>query len=614
MVGTLKVAVFSAVNLPGLKEGTTGKVKPRDMPCPTCIVKVPGANEAKSEIWRTPTCNRTTCPVWLQRRSFFVHLNLAEKKNHNPVLPFEILHIEPNQAPITIGFVEVPLDFQLGIWNHQLELKNHPGKMGKRLGQGVLSTQIQWIPESTPLSVIPPVILPASSESPVLSGVLTIDIRSASKLRTADLLSSDPYCVVSVMCGPRTDRHFTTSIRFSSLNPTWNESHSFEVNWLLEDYEEWRRNSNSHPGILIEMFDHDEFSTDDFMGEVMIPLPTKELHKPMTLPLHSNRLKSMATAKGDLTIGVTFRTFFSPEPVDEDAEEAAEACANYFGPTRVRMESHARQVAPILEFLHFPATDLLWRSLVDQVGAAMLWKASDLRRAEVVLLSNTWLLFAVALSLLSTDPAFDTDCNNVKGSLREFFPLCFPTKPEDRIGDFGAGALIAGFASAAVATIAISQVSRFFRRAVVPWKLADQYRNERLAFWSCLGSIGFTFCFLIQLASVAFLVLAASWFSTDTLQQGLIAGACSIAMRGALPVCKAVIRGWILILAKTSGVFDGLLYYYPDLIPPPTSRKMLAVVTAAEDEDDNYELGQTAEGPLLNVGLTLASMPTVAGL
>lgn len=85
-------------------------------------------------------------------------------------------------------------------------------------------------------------------------GLLKVKVVKGTNLAIRDMLSSDPYVVLSI--GQQTVR---TNIIKSNLNPIWNEELMLSV---PQDF----------GPVKMQVFDHDTFSADDIMGEAEIDI------------------------------------------------------------------------------------------------------------------------------------------------------------------------------------------------------------------------------------------------------------------------------------------------------------------------------------------------------
>ncbi|XP_071716456.1 ADP-ribosylation factor GTPase-activating protein AGD12-like [Rutidosis leptorrhynchoides] len=119
-----------------------------------------------------------------------------------------------------------------------------------------------------------PIQKPACVEGAI--GHLKITILQGANLAVRDMLSSDPYVVVSIG-----EQKAQTTTQKSNLNPIWNEELMLSV---PEDY----------GPVKLQVFDYDTFSADDIMGEAEIDI------QPM---LTSAMAYGDASQFGDMQIG-----------------------------------------------------------------------------------------------------------------------------------------------------------------------------------------------------------------------------------------------------------------------------------------------------------------------
>ena len=120
-------------------------------------------------------------------------------------------------------------------------------------------------------------------------GIVDVHLIEGKNLIVKDIISSDPYCVLSL--GFQTRKSTTKK---NSLNPLYNEHFSFSWNGKDE--------------LVIEIFDHDDLSKDDHMGVVAIDLgflhnnPEKSFQSwhPVTHRKHRDR------QQGELDIELTY--------------------------------------------------------------------------------------------------------------------------------------------------------------------------------------------------------------------------------------------------------------------------------------------------------------------
>ncbi|EPS58515.1 hypothetical protein M569_16298, partial [Genlisea aurea] len=85
-------------------------------------------------------------------------------------------------------------------------------------------------------------------------GTLKIKVLKGTNLAIRDMLSSDPYIILSLG-----KQKVQTSVVKSNLNPVWNEELKLKI---PQDY----------GSIKVQVYDHDMFSADDIMGEAEIDI------------------------------------------------------------------------------------------------------------------------------------------------------------------------------------------------------------------------------------------------------------------------------------------------------------------------------------------------------
>ncbi|VAI60309.1 hypothetical protein VPH35_111987 [Triticum aestivum] len=85
-------------------------------------------------------------------------------------------------------------------------------------------------------------------------GQLNVTVVKGSGLAVRDMLTSDPYVVLSLG-----EQKAQTTVKASDLNPVWNEVLNLSV-------------PRNYGPLKLEVYDHDTFSADDIMGEAEIDL------------------------------------------------------------------------------------------------------------------------------------------------------------------------------------------------------------------------------------------------------------------------------------------------------------------------------------------------------
>lgn len=120
-------------------------------------------------------------------------------------------------------------------------------------------------------------------------GIVNVHLSGCSKLIVKDLISSDPYCVLTIGLQSR-----KSTIKYKCLNPTYNEQFSFSWNGMDQ--------------LVLEVFDKDELSKDDHMGRADIdlfflkekPNKTIECWYPISHRKHKDR------QQGEVSLSLTF--------------------------------------------------------------------------------------------------------------------------------------------------------------------------------------------------------------------------------------------------------------------------------------------------------------------
>ena len=120
-------------------------------------------------------------------------------------------------------------------------------------------------------------------------GIINVVLIEGKNLIIKDIISSDPYCVLSL--GLQTRK---SSIKKKTLNPQYNENFSFS--WDGKDR------------LKIEIFDHDDLSKDDHMGVADIDLEflKKNHEKSIKCCVPVNHRKHRDKQQGELSLEITF--------------------------------------------------------------------------------------------------------------------------------------------------------------------------------------------------------------------------------------------------------------------------------------------------------------------
>ncbi|KAL8507373.1 hypothetical protein ACS0TY_018066 [Phlomoides rotata] len=93
-----------------------------------------------------------------------------------------------------------------------------------------------------------------SKDMEEIVGSLKVKILKGTNLAVRDMLSSDPYVILTLG-----KQKVQTGVVNSNLNPVWNEEFTLSV-------------PHGHGSIKLQVYDHDTFSADDIMGEAEIDI------------------------------------------------------------------------------------------------------------------------------------------------------------------------------------------------------------------------------------------------------------------------------------------------------------------------------------------------------
>lgn len=105
--------------------------------------------------------------------------------------------------------------------------------------------------------------------------------------------ASDPYCLVTVL-GARTGSKIRTKTIWKNLNPVWNEKYEFEI--VSPDKAE----------VQVEVWDEDYLTSDDFMGQLIIPLSEVPLNQVVDKWYTLQKKKDKDKIKGDIHISMQY--------------------------------------------------------------------------------------------------------------------------------------------------------------------------------------------------------------------------------------------------------------------------------------------------------------------
>ncbi|TVU36781.1 hypothetical protein EJB05_18728 [Eragrostis curvula] len=130
-------------------------------------------------------------------------------------------------------------------------------------------------------------------------GVLEVHLVDAKGLSGNDFLGKlDPYVVVQY----RSQEHKSSVARDQGRNPRWNEVLRFQINSSA---------ANVQHKLILRILDHDNFSSDDFLGEATIDVTDiislgAENGKYEMQPAKHSVILADKTYHGEIKVGITF--------------------------------------------------------------------------------------------------------------------------------------------------------------------------------------------------------------------------------------------------------------------------------------------------------------------
>lgn len=127
----------------------------------------------------------------------------------------------------------------------------------------------------------------ASDKLPVV-GILTLTVKAGKRLAAMDLLYSDPYVIVESM-----NEMERTPVLYMTTNPVWTKDNSF-------DFQVYDKSEHS---VKLTVFDKDQVTKDDFMGEAFVSIAHLEdfARQELAVPLRGQ------SAEGELVVELTYK-------------------------------------------------------------------------------------------------------------------------------------------------------------------------------------------------------------------------------------------------------------------------------------------------------------------
>lgn len=527
----------SALSLVGGPPEVTYSKPP--LPCPKVTAYVAAqAPPQRIEARTTPDLpERSANPIW--NSTYFFTVEYAKEDKEPSDIRFEVWNVDGRNE--FLGEVTVPFPREDCLMQYHVNLKPNPVKMPDATKEinGCLSVQISFktgdmilektIPRMPRLQVMHP------SQLKTVCGTLCVEVVRALGLRSADLLTSDPYCVVLAACAPRQMVTWKTSTKMKTLNPVWRELHEFQMNWPNEELD-------SAPLIKIEIWDWDDGigGADDFLGEVSFALPHGDGENLVDLEVQPNRSKSPNTVKGRIQARVYFKNQFHHDDKEGVLDPYEKAFCEYFG-SRVVDEQFARTIAPPLVFFHFGWQRILfgqcrdaWRRASHELLASKAARGHKTRAQCYIELVSSF-TFAVAFACVV---------------------LAFTKGPSELI------AIIAGCCAAIFVPSLANVLANFVWHREEPLALVGRMGLGGRGWGVPLGWA--LFAFFASLAVVAgFLAMAEEnavknlWLSVATILIGRLV---------AQPLIRGIRMTWLLSVVKTSKRRDWFIRLFPSIM------------------------------------------------
>jgi len=133
-----------------------------------------------------------------------------------------------------------------------------------------------------------------------VNGQIQGSIIKARNLSAKDMNGlSDPYAIAKIE-----QQQIRTQTIYKSLNPTWNESFSFDIT-----------KNDGYFSLLV--WDEDKFKTADFMGKILIPLHSLPANEEYTMWLPLAPRSSKDKVSGDVLLRLKY--FYAPDEAEQSA-------------------------------------------------------------------------------------------------------------------------------------------------------------------------------------------------------------------------------------------------------------------------------------------------------
>eukprot|EP00927_Polykrikos_kofoidii_P071737 TRINITY_DN67969_c0_g1_i1.p1 TRINITY_DN67969_c0_g1~~TRINITY_DN67969_c0_g1_i1.p1 ORF type:complete len:968 (+),score=112.20 TRINITY_DN67969_c0_g1_i1:3-2906(+) len=365
------------------KESVTASRSKGHLPIPQLTAYVQAQpSPVRPEIRKTPdAAERTANPTWNCTWRFLTEYFPGDAIP--PDIRLEVYDVGGRNGPECLGEITLSFPTQACTVQHCSPLVANPVRISEswKIPTGIVSLQVSFKHEMHRAFGVPRGLLTAfevdarrtqpMTPNPLdvraiggpVCGTLRVEILRGIGLASADFLTSDPYCLVQVGHVPRSTCTWRTTTKLATLNPVWCEAHEFTINWP-------RSEVRSAPPVRIDMYDQDQVSNDEFLGEATFPLPQDDCEELLDIYLRPNRGKGLTEVKGHIQVRVIFQDQFRLALEREVAfTEYETAFCSYFG-TRPVDEQLARALAPPLAYFHLSGSRLLEGHLRDALSKA----------------------------------------------------------------------------------------------------------------------------------------------------------------------------------------------------------------------------------------------------
>jgi hypothetical protein len=519
------------------------------------------------EVWKTQVTKRSANPIWNERRTFTIQYDSEDIPPQDVRL--EVWDFCDTGAHTFMGEAVVPFPWQPGTEQFHVDLQSNTAKMKDKFHQasGTISFQIKWKEEDTPASISEMVIQEPEFHR-TICGTLAIECSRCSGLRKSDLLASDPYCIVHVCAQPGQVKSWRSSTAFGTLNPVWLETFECRVNWPKNEV-------SSAATITVEIWDHDQISSDDFLGEVCIPIPIANGEDALNLPLESNRSKSQTKAKGRIQLRVAFRDQFTDTDFEKktvkDPEPYMSAFCKYFA-TRAINDAMARRVSPHLCYLHYSTKRIIKAQFMSEFSKAIFdlqtrWLSHTRSQRYMVLVTTFCYGILVAAHLVSaiTDPkcryAPTPESIAAQAATKKGPVLC---------SDTGGPSQVALSAMILVYLLSLPVKALLlwgFRRNFNSGHLEDDQKNRVIRCWAFEER----FAWIVVTVTILACIISSLIFLYECSEQVASQWGWTVALSNMLlyvvaPSVRAGIQIFIMCASRSSSLFDWLLVLKPSIL------------------------------------------------